>query len=209
MVEYWRKMRWQSVALLIGVFAAGLHCAVAAEEPVKLSSPGKAIKDSPYRYLADKAAQLYVQGQYAEAEKLYSNALTLATNAGVHNRQLAMLMTNLASDLREEQRYGEAQSLFENAIVVERKMSPPDENLMMYTAKQYAGLLRYTSMDSSAEAVIASAKNHFALAPKVAVASDEPEEPGEESPWSRDNLLDSAAGAAGNKRQNEKRIKIP
>jgi tetratricopeptide (TPR) repeat protein len=172
-------------------------------EGVKLSTPGQATKDSPYRYLADKAAQLYIQGNYAEAEKLYSNALALATKAGVHNRQLAMLMTNLASDLREEQRYREAQSLFENAIVVERKMTPQDEGLMMYTAKQYAGLLRETSLDASADAVIASAKNRFALAPRLAIASDER---GAESFWSKDNLLDSAASAAYNKRQSDKRI---
>ena len=133
----------------------------------KLHSLGVAREDSAYRYLAEKGAELFRAGRFGEAERYYRAALTNAENDGIHDRRLAMLVTNLATDLRQQQKYEESETLFERAVEIERRLKQKDEELMVYTAKQYAALLRETARDASGEAVIASAHNNFAMLPKI------------------------------------------
>jgi tetratricopeptide (TPR) repeat protein len=133
----------------------------------KLHTLGAAREDSAYRYLAEKGAELFRAGRFSEAERYYRAALTNAENDGIHDRRLAMLVTNLATDLRQQQKYEEAEILFERAVEIERRLKQKDEELMVYTAKQYAALLRETARDASGEAVIASAHNDFAMLPKI------------------------------------------
>ncbi len=126
---------------------------------------GIARKDAAYRYLAEKGADLFRHGRFAEAEEYYRAALKNAEQDKVNGRRLAMLITNLATDLRQQQRYDEAEPLFERAVEIERKTAANDEELMIYTARQYAGLLRETARDASAEAVMESARHSFAAVP--------------------------------------------
>ena len=133
----------------------------------KLHALGVARVDSAYRYLAEKGAELFRAGRFGEAERYYRAALTNAENDGIHDRRLAMLVTNLATDLRQQQKYEESETLFERAVEIERRLKQKDEELMVYTAKQYAALLRETARDASGEAVIASAYNNFAMLPKI------------------------------------------
>jgi tetratricopeptide (TPR) repeat protein len=133
----------------------------------KLHALGVAREDSAYRYLAEKGAELFRAGRFGEAERYYRAALTNAENDGIHDRRLAMLVTNLATDLRQQQKYEESETLFERAVEIERRLKQKDEELMVYTAKQYAALLRETARDASGDAVIASAHNNFAMLPKI------------------------------------------
>jgi hypothetical protein len=126
-----------------------------------LKSTGKVTEDAVYRYLADKGAQYFRKGRFAEAEKFFQAALANAKLEGVHDRRMAMLLTNLATDLREEQKYSEAEPLFEKAVELEKAMPKKDQPLMLYTARQYAGLLRQTDRDETADSILASARTGF------------------------------------------------
>jgi tetratricopeptide (TPR) repeat protein len=146
-----------------------------AQSGNKLHTLGVAREDSAYRYLAEKGAELFRAGRFGEAERYYRAALTNAENDGIHDRRLAMLVTNLATDLRQQQKYEESETLFERAVQIERRLKQKDEELMVYTAKQYAALLRETARDASGDEVIASAHNNFAMLPKargIGAASD-------------------------------------
>jgi tetratricopeptide (TPR) repeat protein len=129
--------------------------------PPVLKSTGKVTEDAVYRYLADKGAQYFRKGRFAEAEKFFQAALANAKLEGVHDRRMAMLLTNLATDLREEQKYSEAEPLFERAVELEKAMPTQDKPLMLYTARQYAGLLRQTDRDETADSILASARTGF------------------------------------------------
>ncbi len=137
------------------------------EDEGKLHTLGLAREDAAYRYLAEKGAELFRVGRFGEAERYYRAALTNAENDGIQDRRLAMLVTNLATDLRQQQKYEESEALFERAVEIERRLKQKDEELMLYTAKQYAALLRETAREASGAEVIASAHNSFALAPKI------------------------------------------
>lgn len=124
-------------------------------------SLGIAHADSAFRYLAEKGADLFREGRFAEAENFYRAALVNAESHGVQDRQLAMLVTNLATDIRQQQRYDEAEILFDRAIDIEKKSSRKDNELMIYTARQYAELMRETCRDEVAESLMDSARSGF------------------------------------------------
>lgn len=126
-----------------------------------LQSLGIAHADSAFRYLAEKGADLFREGRFAEAENFYRAALVNAESHGVQDRQLAMLVTNLATDIRQQQRYDEAEILFDRAIDIEKKLSRKDNELMIYTARQYAELMRETCRDEVAESLMDSARSGF------------------------------------------------
>ena len=126
-----------------------------------LKSTGNVTADALYRYLADKGADYFRKGRFAEAEKFFQAALANAKVEGVQDRRMAMLLTNLATDLREEEKYSEAEPLFERAVELERSMPAKDKPLMLYTARQYAGLLRQTDRDDTADAILAAAHAGF------------------------------------------------
>ena len=169
-----KLIRWQAavvIAFQLGCsFAQGAQASdnsahSSSKTAGQLQSLGVARADSAFRYLAEKGAELFRSGRFAESEDFYRAALTNAEHDGVHDRRLAMLVTNLATDLRQQQKYEEAEPLFERAVELERKATVKDEALMIYTARQYAGLLRETARDASADAVMVSARNNFAIAP--------------------------------------------
>jgi tetratricopeptide (TPR) repeat protein len=165
-----------STKLLLGIAGLSLICSATSATPawadslssqrLPVSSPvlkstGKVTEDAVYRYLADKGAQYFRKGRFAEAEKFFQAALANAKLEGVHDRRMAMLLTNLATDLREEQKYSEAEPLFERAVELEKAMPDKDKPLMLYTARQYAGLLRQTDRDETADSILASARTGF------------------------------------------------
>jgi tetratricopeptide (TPR) repeat protein len=140
----------------------GIGSSAAQKAPAKqLQSLGVARPDSAYRYLAEKGAELFREARFAEAENFYRAALVNAESHGVQERQLAMLVTNLATDIRQQQRYDEAEILFDRAIDIEKKSTHKDGELMIYTARQYAELMRETSRDEIAESLMESARGGF------------------------------------------------
>ncbi len=126
-----------------------------------LQSNGKVSSDAVYRYLADKGSQYFRRGKFVEAERYFQAALADAKVAGVHDKPLAMLLTNLATDLREEQKFDEAEPLFQQAVTLERSMPKNDQALNLYTGRQYAALLRQTDRDETAAAMLALARSGF------------------------------------------------
>ena len=155
------------LAILAASFACPTWAATADPNSDKktsskqLQSLGNAHADAAYRYLAEKGAELFREARFAEAENFYRAALVNAESHGVQERQLAMLVTNLATDIRQQQRYDEAEILFDRAIDIEKKSTHKDSELMLYTARQYAELMRETSRDDLAESLMDSARSGF------------------------------------------------
>lgn len=114
--------------------------------------------------LSDRATRLYCDGDFSSAERLYREALELATRGKTAPDTMAMLNCNLAAVLRREKRTGESANYFEQAVGICRS-SHLKPSVCEYVAKQYAALLRKKGQDADAESLLAGATAGFSLSP--------------------------------------------
>jgi tetratricopeptide (TPR) repeat protein len=73
--------------------------------------------------LTQRAATLYKQGRYADAEPYFQEALAIQEKAlGPDDPDVAASLNNLAGVYREEGRYGEAEPLYRHALAIREKL---------------------------------------------------------------------------------------
>lgn len=117
------------------------------------------ITDSVWRYFSEQGARAYVNKDYASAEKFYAAALTNADKIHVDDRNLVLIITNLASTLREQGKYDRAEPLFKRALKASEKMGNGPRAPYAYTLRQYAALLRKTGRAEEAQFAYEAAQN--------------------------------------------------
>ena len=75
--------------------------------------------------LTTRAGEAYSRGAYAESEKLYESALTLARKLAGEDDRLAAALSNLGTCYRAQGRYPEAEKLYRHALELREAMFGP------------------------------------------------------------------------------------
>jgi tetratricopeptide (TPR) repeat protein len=156
--------------------ASALEGGPTSAEPFKLhatvSELGRTgIADSIWRYFSDLGAAAYVKGDYASAERYYQAALLDAEKHKVDDRNLVLMLTNLAASLREQGKYDQSGVLFKSALSKSEKLGTGKAAPYAYTLRQYATLLRKTGREEEARFAYESAQSGSRLVRQSAVVS--------------------------------------
>jgi len=108
--------------------------------------------DSTEQGLSEKGLNAYLAKDYDAAQMYFKAALQNVSRHQVHNKNLIVLMTNLASTYREMGQLDQAHSLYKRALAESQKFKlSASESGYKYALRQYCGLLVKTGREDQAE----------------------------------------------------------
>jgi hypothetical protein len=125
-----------------------------------ISALGKTgVQDALWRYYSEQGAKAYANRDYAAAEKFYTASLQDAEKRHIDDRNLALIVTNLATTLRDEGDFEQAAKLFKRSLSLSEKLGSGQQSAYSYTLRQYAALLRKTGREEEARFAYEAARN--------------------------------------------------
>lgn len=116
------------------------------------------VQDSLWRYYSDLGARSYLTKDWAAAERNYHLALNEGEKHCLGDHNKALLLTNLAASLREQNRFAEAELLFKQALRLSAE-SLVGYGSYAYVLKQYAAMLRKQGRQDEARFAYEAAKS--------------------------------------------------
>ena len=100
----------------------------------------------------------YQRGDYADAEKQWSDGLKEAEEFGPEDPRLASSLNILAELYRAQDRYTEAEPLYKRALAIREKALGPEHPDVAQRQENYAALLRKIGRDVEASEMEVRAK---------------------------------------------------
>ena len=102
---------------------AGLVCVVLLALPVSIWAGDQGSRWKDYN---DAGFKAYLQGDYAEAEKQFMDAIKEGEGFGPEDNRLAASLNNLAGLYRAQVKYAEAEPLYRRSLAIGEKVLGPD-----------------------------------------------------------------------------------
>ena len=90
------------------------------------------VQDDRYLYTKMEGLKAFVAGNYADAERYFSETLKIARATRPGSRDLALDLNSLAEVYRIHRRMAEAQSLYEEALSILRRILEASDRMQMF-----------------------------------------------------------------------------
>lgn len=94
-----------------------------------------------FEAIRQKAENSLATGQYADAERLFSQAATLAETFEASDSRQTCMLSRLGTALSNQHKYAEAQKILERVVAIKTEQFGPDHLEVAHSLNDLAGLL--------------------------------------------------------------------